>query len=258
MHASAVRPAAEYLLKQQQRHPHPARVTSVHESCTGTVDCEMYAIAGQKGAAGQALPRACSVRCTFLARSVNLYEFHERSQPITIFLLRHGGLNFPASSRKTLIYLILTLNHIYPDYDFSQLRAHHFRKEAGLARAEELVDTHLLEVSKVWENTPGFGEAPFLDTLWSAIDEAIDLKDCDVYSYKSDGETDPFGEKATVWAFNFFFYNKKMKRILYLAVKAVSKAAADEDKDDEEDSKYAYNSDDEGEPDYGMANEMDI
>jgi hypothetical protein len=55
----------------------------------------------------------------------------------------------PPYSRKTLIYLILTLNHIYPDYDFSQLRAHHFRKEAGLARAEELVDTHLLEVSKV-------------------------------------------------------------------------------------------------------------
>ena len=33
----------------------------------------------------------------------------------------------PSRSRKTLIYLILTLNHIYPDYDFSQLRAHHFR-----------------------------------------------------------------------------------------------------------------------------------
>ena len=26
-------------------------------------------------------------------------------------------------SRKTLVYLILTLNHIYPDYDFSLLRA---------------------------------------------------------------------------------------------------------------------------------------
>lgn len=25
--------------------------------------------------------------------------------------------------------------------------------------------------------------------------QAIDLKDCDVYSYKSDGETDPFGEQ---------------------------------------------------------------
>lgn len=29
-----------------------------------------------------------------------------------------------AGSRKTLIYLILTLNHMYPDYDFSNLRAH--------------------------------------------------------------------------------------------------------------------------------------
>jgi hypothetical protein len=55
-------------------------------------------------------------------------------------------------SRKTLIYLILTLNHIYPDYDFSQLRAHHFRKEGGISRAEELVDTHLIEVSKVSSN----------------------------------------------------------------------------------------------------------
>ena len=29
-----------------------------------------------------------------------------------------------AGSRKTLIYLILTLNHMYPDWDFSNLRSH--------------------------------------------------------------------------------------------------------------------------------------
>lgn len=52
-------------------------------------------------------------------------------------------------SRKTLIYLILTLNHIYPDYDFSLLRAHHFQKEAGVEVVEEAIDGHLLEVSKV-------------------------------------------------------------------------------------------------------------
>jgi hypothetical protein len=68
---------------------------------------------------------------------------------VSLLLCRLFDLDLPASSRKTLIYLILTLNHIYPDYDFSQLRAHHFRKEAGLPRAEELIDTHLLEVSKV-------------------------------------------------------------------------------------------------------------
>jgi hypothetical protein len=42
--------------------------------------------------------------------------------------------------------------------------------------------------------------------------KAIDLKSCDVYSYKSDNETDPFGEKANVWAFNYFFYNRWANR----------------------------------------------
>jgi hypothetical protein len=51
-------------------------------------------------------------------------------------------------SRKTLIYLILTLNHCYPDYDFSLLRAHHFRKEPGVSAVEQAVDAHLLEASR--------------------------------------------------------------------------------------------------------------
>ena len=54
----------------------------------------------------------------------------------------------------------------------------------------------MLPPEQVWENTPGCGEAPFLDSVWTAIDEAVSLQDCDVYSYKSDGETDPFGEGA--------------------------------------------------------------
>lgn len=47
---------------------------------------------------------------------------------------------------------------------------------------------------QVWEGTPGCGESPFLDTMWTSIDEAVTLQDCEVYSYKSDGETDPFGK----------------------------------------------------------------
>jgi len=46
---------------------------------------------------------------------------------------------------------------------------------------------------QIWEDTPGCGDMPFLDSLWTAMDEAITLQDCDVYSYKSDGEDDPFG-----------------------------------------------------------------
>ena len=64
---------------------------------------------------------------------------------------------------------------------------------------------------------PGAGESAFLDTLWAAIDEvcqrplssqehrvckhearlhaqAMTLDECDVYSYKGDGEIDPFGK----------------------------------------------------------------
>ena len=60
-------------------------------------------------------------------------------------------------ARRTLVYLILTLNAAYPDYDFGGLRARHFRKENGLAAVEDAVDAHLLEVARVWDATPGHG-----------------------------------------------------------------------------------------------------
>ena len=36
---------------------------------------------------------------------------------------------------------------------------------------------------QVWETTPGFGEEPLLECLWSAIDEVVALKECDVYRW---------------------------------------------------------------------------
>ena len=50
------------------------------------------------------------------------------SSPSAMSVSPVGPLTDPGS-RKTLIYLILTLNHMYPDYDFSALRGHHFTKE---------------------------------------------------------------------------------------------------------------------------------
>lgn len=52
-------------------------------------------------------------------------------------------------SRKTLVYLILTLNHTYPDHDFSVLRAQHFRMEPSVASVQETVESNLMEVAKV-------------------------------------------------------------------------------------------------------------
>jgi len=137
--------------------------------------------------------------------------------------------------------------------------------------------------------------------------QAIVLKECDVYSYKSDLETDPFGmsphsvcytirvwiswkrttcipdlckaycmakwcrllqlltllacwtgEDGNVWAFNFFFYNKKMKRIAYFSCRGISKSVAGNTA--AEDSGLTYNSenDEDTVTRYGMANEMDL
>lgn len=132
-----------------------------------------------------------------------------------------------AGSRRTLIYLLLTMQHIYPDYDFSLLRAHNFSKETGPDKVKANVDTLLLETTKSWAVENG-KEPTFSETLWSAIDNVISMYECDIYSYNPD-ESDPFGEDGYIWSFNYFFYNKKMKRILYFSCRAKSKAYDDSD-----------------------------
>lgn len=75
------------------------------------------------------------------------------------------------------------------------------------------------------------------------------------------------GELGAVWSFNYFFHNKKLKRILYFSCRGRSKTAAgslntstantpsaqqdrtDEDDDEEEEA---------GIDRYGMANGMDL
>ncbi|KAH8955553.1 hypothetical protein BDL97_08G145200 [Sphagnum fallax] len=114
------------------------------------------------------------------------------------------------ASRRTLIYLILTLNHMYPDYDFSMLRPHHFSKEHGILVAKQKIDQYLVEASKV-----------------------MNLEDCDVYSYVPDAEADPFANVGSIWSFNYFFYNKKMKRILYFSSRCLSKMSSEESSSDD-------------------------
>ena len=139
-----------------------------------------------------------------------------------------------ANSRKTLIYLILTLNHIYPDYDFSSLRAEHFTKEGTLSDVKTDIESLLMESGKVWAARYGEenGES-FLEVLWKTIDAPIEVFDCDVYSDKAVTEGDPFTDDGNLWSFNYFFYNKKLKRILYFSMHATSKTMLGIDSDDE-------------------------
>ena len=41
-------------------------------------------------------------------------------------------------------------------------------------------------------------------------------------SYRPDGTSDPFSESGIVWSFNFFFHNRKLRRVLFLTCRADS------------------------------------
>nr|XP_010938094.1 repressor of RNA polymerase III transcription maf1 isoform X5 [Elaeis guineensis] len=54
------------------------------------------------------------------------------------------------SSRRTLIYLVLTLSHMYPDYDFSSaVRAHLFFREEEWETFKQIYDTYLFEAARI-------------------------------------------------------------------------------------------------------------
>ena len=57
-----------------------------------------------------------------------------------------------------------------------------------------------------------------------------------IKSYNPDLTSDPFAEDGCLWFFNYFFYNRKLKRIVYLSCRCTSKSAeSNYDDEDEED-----------------------
>ena len=68
------------------------------------------------------------------------------------------------------------------------------------------------------------------------------------------------GEKGSVWSFNYFFYNKKLKKILYFSCRGRSKTAADSLNNTSSGVGSQERSEDEDEnaTRYGMANSMDL
>jgi hypothetical protein len=99
--------------------------------------------------------------------------------------------------------------------------------------------------------------------LWKAMEEVICLSECSVYSYRPEGDMDPLSAEGKVcshycvfslgrwccwsqhrligalcrvwlqiWSFNYFFYNKKLKRILYVSCMNSAEEEMEDDDDD--------------------------
>ncbi|ORY02108.1 repressor of RNA polymerase III transcription MAF1 [Basidiobolus meristosporus CBS 931.73] len=118
------------------------------------------------------------------------------------------------SSRKTLFYLISTLNASFPDYEFSDLKPEQFSKQQSLSMVMNSINTTLFSL----------GRADLIQShrLWDVLDEVISLNDCDVYSYIPDDDSDPYADEGSIWSFNYFFFNRKLKRILFFTCSNLS------------------------------------
>ncbi len=57
------------------------------------------------------------------------------------------------------------------------------------------------------------------------------MKNYFLFSYRPDGTSDPFSESGIIWSFNFFFHNRKLRRILFLTCRADCKISNDDDED---------------------------
>lgn len=120
-------------------------------------------------------------------------------------------------SRKTLFYLIATLNASFgPDYDFSKAKAEEFSREANHNWVINAIDANFL-------SSPAHQSYSVLKCqLWQAIDTAIQMAECEIFSYNPDSSSDPYSEEDCLWSFNYFFYNKKLKRVLFFTCRSTS------------------------------------
>lgn len=123
-----------------------------------------------------------------------------------------GPLDHP-SSRKTFAYIVATLNASHPDHDFTNLQPQDFRKERSLAMTLNSLNTTLLNLSRQQFSTCG---------LWEVIDRHIELSQCDIYVYQPDSDSNPLGGDGLIWSTCYFFFNRTMKRVLYINLSTVS------------------------------------
>jgi hypothetical protein len=130
-------------------------------------------------------------------------------------------------SRKVLFNLNQTLNTAFYDYDFSYRTASSFLYYPNFEQVKEIVDKHLSATVDSYSNKLHIN-------LWGAIEEEICPSKCNIYSYITSNESDPFNEDGVMWSLNFLFFNKTLRRILLFSVRAIHQNSSEEESEDVE------------------------
>ena len=133
--------------------------------------------------------------------------------PLQDPILSPFGPMSQSTSRKTFYYLIATLNVAFPDYDFSQITPNHFQRIPSLLLAINAINTTLINL----------GKSDLVQRLgiWDRINQFMELDECEIYSFIPDDDSNPYS--GAIWAYNFFFFNKKQgekkrERVLFFSL----------------------------------------
>ncbi|KAI5659471.1 hypothetical protein M9H77_28264 [Catharanthus roseus] len=114
---------------------------------------------------------------------------------------------------------------MYPDYDFSAVNAHQFFTEESWDGFKQIFDIYMCEASKEW--VAANEGSPLLETLYKALDEVVKVAECEIYSYNPEADADPFLERGSIWSYHFFFYNRKLKRVVSFRFSCLSNFAGE-------------------------------
>lgn len=148
--------------------------------------------------------------------------------------VRENPFGDSKADTQKFIDLIALLNLSYPDYDFSGLKMEDFSREIYKQRLISSINLSLRDAFN----------AEQLNQMWKVIDRIVSIYDSEIYSYHPDrNQDDPTGDplaltNGKIWTWNYFFYNKKLKRVLFFTCCARNKsmyfrsdAMSDEDSD---------------------------
>lgn len=112
------------------------------------------------------------------------------------------------STRKLMTDLILTLNASFPDYDFSNVKPNQFQK-LKMEDVRKSVHQNLSEFASQRSSSN------FLEELWNAVNDVIDLQEANVYSFDYEFADDDESGNNSLWDFHYLFVNKSIRRIVF-------------------------------------------
>ncbi|VDM30819.1 unnamed protein product [Hydatigera taeniaeformis] len=187
---------------------------------------------GYRDLTGSSLDREAFRMSTFQAEPDVNPQSLSRSRNVSCY--SEGGSadsqpkpSHPFISAKELFCLMSTITLSFDStYDFLDKTSEDFCLEPELAIVRNYISHFCsIYVDKYEALAP---------KLWSTIDAEIVPHRCVIYSYKPNHSTDPYSRRCLA-SFNYFFFNRNLKRILFFSLCVLNETPVDDSYGDMQD-----------------------